>query len=124
MDLKIALAEGLDLAILSKADFDTVAAEYQASATAAAGIAVDTIERIEFYIDGKLIDTSTKRAEGKVTMKIVFKEGYTDADAEMAAAAFNGAVAAGTVAKVTVKLADGKSYETTFESVEAPSYSG
>ena len=72
-----------------------------------------------------MIDTPTdegerrdRRAEGEVTMKIVFKEDYTEADAEMAAATFNDAVEAGTVEKVTVTLADGTSYETTFESVE------
>ena len=133
MVLKITLADGLDLATLSKEDFDTVKEKYQASAAAAAGIDVDMIERVEFYIDGKLIDTPTdeagsppgyegerrdRRAEGEVTMKIVFKEDYTEADAEKAAATFNDAVEAGTVEKVTVTLADGTSYETTFESVE------
>jgi len=124
MVLKITLADGLDLATLSKEDFDTIKEKYQASAAAAAGIDVDMIERVEFYIDGKLIDTPTdegerrdRRAEGEVTMKIVFKEDYTEADAEKAAAAFNDAVEAGTVEKVTVTLADGTSYETTFESV-------
>ena len=43
---------------------------------------------------------------------------YTEADANTAAASFNAAVKNGTAGKVTVRLADGKSYETTFESVE------
>eukprot|EP00729_Bicosta_minor_P008364 gene8364-13900_t len=120
--LEITLAAGLNVATLSKADFDTVAAKYQASAAAAAGIAVDKIERVEFYVDGTLIQTPTqrrdRRAEGEVTMKIIFKESYTEAEAKTAAASFNAAVAAGTVGKVTVVLADGQSYETTFESVE------
>jgi len=122
MVLKITLPAGLNITALSKADYDTVVADYQASAAAAAGIAVDKIERVEFYLDGKLIETPTqrrdRRAEGEVTMKIIFKESYTEAEANTAAASFNAAVAAGTVGKVTVTLADGKSYETTFESVE------
>ena len=122
MVLTITLAAGLDVATLSKADYDTVAAKYQASAAAAANIAVDKIERVEFYVDGTLIKTPTqrrdRRAEGEVTMKIIFKESYTEAEAKTAAESFNAAVAAGTVGKVTVILADGQSYETTFESVE------
>ena len=51
-------------------------------------------------------------------MKIIFKESYTEAEAKTAAESFNAAVKAGTVGKVTVTLADGNSYLTTFESVE------
>ena len=122
MVLKITLAKGLDLEKLTKADYDAVAAKYQASAAATANIAVDKIERVEFYIDGKLIAAPTtrraRRAEGEVTMKVVFKEGYTEADANTAAASFNAAVKKGAAGKVAVTLADGKLYETTFESVE------
>ena len=121
--LMMTLPDDLDISTLSQADFDTVAAEYQASAAAAAGITEDQIERVEFYIDGKLIGAPTtrqiRRPEGEeVTMKIIFKDEYTEADAEKAAAAFNDAVEAGTVGKVTVTLADGKAYETTFETIE------
>ena len=120
--LKITLPKHFSLTNLTKADFDAVAAKYRASAAKDMNIAEDKIERVEFYIGGKLIVAPTKRrarrAEGEVTMKIVFKEGYTEADAEKAAASFNAAVEGGTVGKVTVTLADGQTYETTFESVE------
>ena len=122
MVLKITLPAGLDISTLSKADYDTVAAQYQANAAATAGIAVDKIERVEFYVDGTLIKTPTqrrdRRAEGEVTMKIIFKEGYTEADARKAAASFNAAIEGGTAGKVTVTLADGTSYDVTFESAE------
>ena len=122
MLVKLTLAAGMDLTKLDKADFDTVAAQYLKVAAAAAAIAVDRIERVEFYVDGELIATPRgrrdRRAEGAVTMKIVFKEGYAEADAGIAAITFNRAVEAGTVAEVSVTLADGKVYETAFESVE------
>jgi len=122
MVLRITLPAKLNIKALSKADYDNLVATHQASAAAAAGIDEDEIQSVAFYIDGKKIETPTqrrdRRAEGEVTMKIIFKEGYTEADARKAAASFNAAVEGGTAGKVTVTLADGTSYDVTFESAE------
>jgi len=109
---------GLDFSNMSKEDYATTKDTYKTYAAETSGVALDEIKTINFYKEGTLIPEPTvrrgRRAAGDITMEVVFKEGYTEAEALKAAATFNAAPKT----PVTLKLADGTTYTSTFESVE------